>query len=160
VDKELINKLFTYKDGNLYWKSKFSKYSSIKIGQEAGYIDTEGYKRTKINKKLYGNHQLIYLMFYGFIPLQIDHANQNKLDNTIENLRIVTKSQNQHNKTIQKNNTSGVKGVSWYKRLKKWQVQIMVNKKPLHFGHFADLELAELVAIEARSKYHGKFASW
>ena len=104
MNKELANKLFLYKDGNLYWKSKFSKYSSIKIGQEAGYIDSDGYKRTKINKKLYGNHQLIYLMFYGFIPPQIDHANQNKLDNTIENLRIATKSQNQHNKTIQKNN--------------------------------------------------------
>lgn len=159
MNKQLVDKLFNYSDGKLYWKSKFSKYSNIKIGKEAGYIDSDGYKRIKINKKLYGEHQLVFLMFYGYIPSQIDHINKNRLDNSLHNLRIATHSQNQHNKAIQKNNTSGVKGVSWYKRLKKWQVQIMINKKSIHFGHFEDKELAELVIIEARNKYHGKFAS-
>lgn len=159
MNKDLANKLFLYQDGKLYWKSKLNQFSRAKIGEEAGYIDSDGYKRTKVNKKLYGTHQIIFLMFYGYIPQQIDHANRNKLDNRIENLRLATISQNQHNKNIQKNNTSGIKGVSWYKRLKKWQVQIMVNKKSIHFGHFEDLELAELVITEARQKYHGNFAS-
>lgn len=159
MNKELAHKLFTYNNGKLYWKAKFSKYSNAKIGSETGSIDCDGYKRTKVNKKVYGTHQLIFLMFYGYIPTQIDHINKNKLNNSIENLRVASHSQNQHNKAIQKNNTSGVKGVSWYKRLKKWQVQIMVNKKAIHFGHFDDLELAELVATEARHKYHGIFAS-
>jgi hypothetical protein len=52
----------------------------------------------------------------------------------------------------------GVKGVNWNKSNKQWRVRVQVNKKRIHIGDFKDLELAELVAIEARNKYHGNFA--
>lgn len=44
------------------------------------------------------------------------------------------------------------------KKNKKWNVTLAANNKSMYFGSFDDLELAELVAIEARDKYHGKFA--
>ena len=159
MDKELANKLFSYDDGKLYWKSNLNQFSRAKIGLETGYVAGDGYKRTKINQKLYGTHQIIFLMFYGYLPKQIDHINRDRLDNRIENLRAATNSQNQHNKSIPKNNTSGIQGVTWNKRAKKWYVQLMFNKKPMYFGVYKDLELAELVITEARRKYHGDFAS-
>ena len=159
MNKELVNKLFDYSNGKLFWKSKFSKYSNIKIGQEAGCFDNEGYQRTKINKIVYPNHRLIFLMFHGYMPKKIDHINKNKSDNRIENLRKATDSQNQHNRTVSKNNTSGVKNVSWSKRIKKWQVIVMLNNKYNHCGYYSDIELADLVAQEARNKYHKEFAS-
>ena len=66
--------------------------------------------------------------------------------------------QNAYNTKIRTNNTSGVKGVSWHKKDKKWRVRVCVDGVNNFIGNFDDLELAELVAIEARDKYHGKFA--
>jgi hypothetical protein len=56
------------------------------------------------------------------------------------------------------NNTSGIKGVCWHKSTNRWYVQLQVNKKMKYLGIYEDIELAELVAIEARAKYHGEFA--
>ena len=81
----------------------------------------------------------------------------NRNDNSIENLRPAN-SKNQQNAKIRKDNKSGIKGVYWFAELKKWKVDIGVNGKRKYIGVFNDLELAELVAQEARDKYHGKFA--
>ena len=56
-------------------------------------------------------------------------------------------------------NTSGVKGVSWRRKSKKWTVRVTVDGEYKSFGSYDDLELAELVAIEARNKYHKEFAN-
>ena len=57
-----------------------------------------------------------------------------------------------------KTNTSGIKSVSWDKNRNKWHVQVISEKKVVFQKRFDDIELAEFVAIEARNKYHGKFA--
>ncbi len=80
------------------------------------------------------------------------------MDNRIENLRLATASQNMMNRKKFKNNRSGVTGVSWHKKSERWFVYIDANKKRKNIGYFDDFELAELVAIEARDLYHGKFA--
>jgi hypothetical protein len=91
------------------------------------------------------------------LPKEIDHINGDRQDNRLENLREVTRSQNQLNKSLAKNNTSGTKGVSWHKKSKSWTVRLSVDKQSKNIGYFKDLELAELVAIEARNKYHGNY---
>jgi hypothetical protein len=55
-------------------------------------------------------------------------------------------------------NKSGCKNVSWCNSKKKWAVQLSINGKQTNIGRFANLEFADLVATEARSKYHGAFA--
>lgn len=89
---------------------------------------------------------------------ELDHINDNNTDNRIENIRSASRSQNMWNTGLAKNNTSGVKGVTWKADKHKWRVRIGVNGKRIHIGDFADFELAELVAFEARAKYHGQFA--
>jgi hypothetical protein len=57
-----------------------------------------------------------------------------------------------------KNNKSGYKNVQWNKNSKKWHVRLIVNGKDKNFGYFDDVELAGLVAEEARNITHKEFA--
>jgi len=155
LTQDYLKSIFEYKDGNLYWKIK--TLNKIPIGSEAGFVDV--YKRIGINGKIYSCHRLIYLFHYGYLPKFVDHIDNNKLNNKIENLREATVSQNACNQKLKKNNTSGIKSVFWHKNKQKWTVAIKINSKLKNLGYYHDIELAELVAIMAREKYHGNFAN-
>ena len=88
----------------------------------------------------------------------IDHINTNKLDDRRENLRIATNQQNQCNKNKTKSNTSGFKGVCFYKQTQKFVAQIRINGKKKHLGYFATAEGAHEEYKRAAVKYHGEFA--
>lgn len=87
----------------------------------------------------------------------VDHINHDTLDNRKSNLRIVTHQQNMLNSSVNKNNTSGVKGVSWNKKYKKWNANIGFNGKNIYLGCYNDFEDAVKVREEAEIKYHGEF---
>ena len=91
---------------------------------------------------------------------ETDHIDRNALNNQRSNLRIVTHSQNQMNKGMGKNNTSGFKGVSWDKNSKKWQANIKENNKRLYLGLFETKEEAYKAYVEACKKYHRDFANY
>ncbi len=140
--KELQNFLhvnFEYKEGALYYKNKISHKS--KIGEKAGHL-LNGYLITQIQKTTYRVHQLIFLYHHGYIPKIIDHIDRNPLNNNIENLREVTKSENGFNRGKNKNNTSKYKCVTYMKDKKKWKAYIKINGKQKHLGYFMAPELA------------------
>lgn len=87
----------------------------------------------------------------------IDHINGNKTDNSIENLRWCTVSENMHNRTINGNNTSGCKGVCFSKRTKKWLAQIKLNNKTISIGYYDKLEDAVLARKTKASQIFGVF---
>lgn len=89
--------------------------------------------------------------------MQIDHINHDTLNNTRENLRAVTISQNQMNKRTYSNNTSGCKGVSWCKWAKKWKMSISVNKKTIN-KYFTDFFEAVCARKSAENKHYGEYA--
>jgi hypothetical protein len=72
--------------------------------------------------------------------LEIDHIDRNRLNNCKDNLRVVTRQENMHNKSIYKTNTSGHIGVKWNTKLSKWVAQITKNKKRIHLGVFDNLQ--------------------
>ena len=152
---EYVCSLFEYIDGDLYWRVN---RGPSKAGDKAGSKNNTGYLHVSIDSKLYKNHRIIWLMHNGSSPKFVDHIDGDPLNNKIENLRGATQSQNMMNLKTPRTNTSGIKGVSWYKPRRKWRVSVTVNGKQKSFGCFDDIELAELVAIEARNKYHGEFA--
>jgi hypothetical protein len=156
ITQDQVKDLFEYRDGELYWKVSLS---NIKAGTKTGCVNSNGYLQTTINGKNYRTHRLIFLMFYGWFPKCIDHKDNNPLNNKIDNLRPATIAENNWNRGINKNNTSGIKGVSWSKARNKWVVYIKINNKQKNIGGFDDLELAELVVTIAREKYHGAFAN-
>jgi len=151
VTQERLKELFEYRDGFLYAKSGFQpKFTPI--------TNQHRYVRMRVDGKVYVLHRLIFLYHHGYLPKIIDHKNNDRADNKIENLREVTQSQNCLNRKTQRNNTSGAKNVRWDKKVNKWVVEISINRKRTFFGWHEDFELAELVALEARDKYHGAYA--
>ena len=85
------------------------------------------------------NHRFIIESYYGITlrPEQhINHINHKKDDNRLDNLEIVTNAQNRQYQKKHKDNTSGIKGVSWHKPLKKWKAHICFQKKRLHLGYY------------------------
>ena len=155
ITQELVKELFEYQDGNLYRKTKIKQTN---IGDLSGTFDSKGYRQTRINGVKILNHRIIFLMFHGFLPDYIDHIDGNPKNNKIENLRNVTQTQNCQNQKIPKNNTSGLKNVSWHKLQKKWQVRINVNGALKHFGFYHDIQVAKFIAETMRHKYHQQFS--
>ncbi len=76
------------------------------------------------------------------MPKEIDHIDRNKLNNKIENLREVTKSENMANRKKHKTNKSGYKGVAYHKASKKWRASVRINKKDVWIGCYKTPELA------------------
>lgn len=149
--KEYLDSVLTYSDGELYWKK-----NNKPIGKT---IDRFGYRKFQVNYKTMFVHRIVFAMHNGYFPEFIDHVDGNKLNNKFENLRAATSSENNSNKKAMKTNKIGIKNVCWIKSNKRWRVQIVKNGKHCVSKDFADLELAMLVAVEGRDKFHGNFAN-
>ena len=159
VTQERIKELFDYQDGQLIWKVK--KAQCVKIGTAAGSIGTANglkYVCVEIDNVSYKLHRLNFLYHHGYLPKCVDHKDGNTLNNQIENLREATHSQNSLNSKFRISNTSGYKNVHYVKRNQKWRVMMKIRGVNKSFGCYDDLELAGLVAAEARDKFCGQFA--
>lgn len=156
LSKEQLLDIFEYRDGELYWK--IATTNRHKSDRMAGSMHPSGYKYTGIYGKRYKNHRIIFMMHHGYLPKEIDHIDRNPSNNRIENLRESNRVLNMQNTGTRKNNKSGIPNVCWHKANGKWSVKMNVNKQSKHFGYFDDLELAELVAIEAKNKFHRQAA--
>jgi hypothetical protein len=87
----------------------------------------------------------------------IDHKNGNKLDNSRENLRKATKSENCQNSKTPKSNSSGYKNVCWYKQQGKWGVNIRSGGESFFGGLFEDISEANKAAIRLREELNGEY---
>lgn len=134
----------------------FTKKSTNK---KSGTLTYSRYIRIQINNKAYYAHRLAWLYIYGCMPKYVDHINMDRSDNRLCNLREATNSQNQCNKKTYKNNTSGIKGVSWFERDKNWRVRIQINGKNIHLGYFDTLDKAKIAIDKERIKVHGEFSN-
>lgn len=128
------------------------------LSKEVGFFEADGYRRIGINRKRYAAHRLAWLYMTGEWPEnQIDHVNGIRGDNRFLNIREANHSQNNHNKRKQSNNTSGYKGVSWYKHAKKWRASIKLDNKTKCIGYFLTAELAYDAYRKAAKELHGDF---
>lgn len=154
TQKELKESLCYEKETGLFFWIISKANNRIKPGDIAGtYVN--GYIKIIINKKAYFAHRLAWLYVCGEWPKhQIDHINQIKDDNRFSNLRDAMDVENKRNRTKQKNNTSGVNGVSWYKRDKKWFAYIKVNGKQLDLGRHKD-RFEAICARKSAENKHG-----
>lgn len=154
---ETLHSLFTYEldTGLLRWKVD---RAAKKAGDVAGST-SERYVLVGIDYKIYRAHLIIWKMMTGEEPPhEIDHHDTIKTNNKWENLRPATKSQNMANVGLIGSNTTGAKGVFWYKAYKKWSVQVWKDKKG-HFGGYHETFEAACTAAQAlRQTLFGEFA--
>ena len=79
-------------------------------------------------------------------------------DNRKENLRVVTRSQNNANMGLRVHNTSGCTGVTWHSTRKQWISRISIDKKDIFLGWFNDYDEAVKARKEAEEKYFGEYS--
>jgi len=138
----------------MYQVSNLGRVKSLKYNKERilkGAVNSGLYLSVcfcKCNKQKSMNvHQLVAVAFLNHTinghKLVVDHINDNKLDNTLENLQIVTQRENAYK--TQGKGTSIYKGVYWNKNHKRWYSRIAINGKEKYLGSFID----ELKASEA-----------
>jgi hypothetical protein len=156
---EYFKEHLIYRDGKLYWSLPLTKNG--KEGEEISVsLDSYGYHHTRIHGENYRVHRIVWFLIKGEQPPDIiDHINNDRGDNRIENLREATKSQNNFNSVLAKTNTSGFKNVYWCKQTNKWRVQVKAYGYKKCFGRYEDLEKAKEVAVEARKEMHKEFAN-
>lgn len=87
----------------------------------------------------------------------VDHKDRNPLNNTRNNLRIATRSQNNINIKMRIDNTSGVTGVHQRSDNGKWVARLNVDNKRIELGSFDDFNDAVRVRLEAEKIYHKEF---
>lgn len=144
--KELLH--YNPETGIFTWK--VSPTNRVEPGDVAGCIRKDGYVYIQLYGKKYGAHILAWLYMEGyFVENEIDHENRIKDDNRWDNLRHVSRSCNMRNRSIQSNNTSGVAGVSWCSRNKKWVSQIRINSKQKNLGRYEDFDEAVCLRLAA-----------
>lgn len=136
--QELKERLhYNPKDGAFTWK--ISSCNRAKVGDVAGHVTPTRYITIRINKKSYLAHRLAWFYMKGEWPKnQIDHDNHIRNDNRWLNLFEATQQENSKNQSKSKNNTSGITGVYWEKRRKKWQANIMISGKLKHLIYSDD----------------------
>lgn len=115
----------------------------------------------------YDNYVMLYkegklCRFHRFIlnadkSMEVDHINGNPLDNRLENLRLVTSSQNKLNTKDRYKNSTTYRGVTKLKS-GKFKATITVNYITTSLGTFKTAEEAALAYNEAATTYHGEFA--
>jgi hypothetical protein len=95
----------------------------------------------------------------GFPPSKyIDHRDRNGMNNQRENLRPATGSQNACNQRLPRSNRSGLRGVCWGTKRKKWIASISVSGERRYLGGFDSKEEAARVYDDAAVRFHGEFA--
>lgn len=160
ITREELKRLLTYDSSTGIFTNlvKRGRNGMSPCGSISGSIFTgatgKKYVHIVINKKIYKAHRLAWLYFYGSFPEnEIDHIDGNGLNNKINNLRHVTRTDNCKNLRRSKNNTSGITGIGRHKMSGKWRVRIGVNNKLLEIGYFDSLFDAACVRKSAEIEY-------
>jgi hypothetical protein len=146
-----LNEWFDYDGVTLSWKDK-SRETKI-------CFNAAGYPIIRFAKNARLIHRLVYLMWHGNLPKELDHINNDKTYYAISNLREATSSENKANKGAEKQNRSGYKGVCWDTKFQRWLVRVTKQGKVYRAVNFKSAEDAHEFACLMRDMIHGEFAN-
>ena len=137
----------------IWWSGKVMRHFKSKGWTivENKCNQSNGYNVIDINNKKYRRQRLVMAAYKPAFDINnlkhlIDHIDHNRLNNSMDNLRVVTNSHNQMN--------TNAKGYTWDKDAKKWRALIMLNGKKKHLGRFATEEEARAAYLKGKEKYH------
>ena len=127
--------------------------------------NSEGYNHVHLSKNCKGKilsvHRLVAKSFIKNPEEKpyVDHIDNVKSNNKVNNLRWCTPQENRYNMSAQVNNTSGTKGVYWHCHSKKWTALIKNNGKLIHLGSFVNIEDAKMARMKKANELFGEFVN-
>jgi len=122
-------------------------------------LNAGGYLTVCLLGKKRQAHRIAWLMHYGRLPAgDLDHIDRDRTNNRISNLREVSREENARNRGPWRSNSSGYKGVSFHQNTGRFCAEIMVSKRRINLGVFAEARQAALAYDEAAIRYHGEKA--
>jgi hypothetical protein len=143
--------------GIFTWRIRPHKHGA-KVGDIAG-SRTQRYCRVSINGYRYPAHRLAWFYVHGEWPEnELDHRLRISTDNRLSELRPATRSQNAINRGLNKNNTSGAKGVRWNIQAKRWLAFITKDGRKFHLGGFKNFNEAVAARQQTEQRLFGEFA--
>lgn len=154
-----LKQLLHYDPETGVWTWLKARGRNAPAGARAGRVQETGYRHIKIDGKIYKSGRLAHFYMTGKWPENlVDHEDTDKSNDRWTNLRDATRSQNQGNRPLNRNNKSGLKGVSWAARQKKWKADIRFGGRSRHLGYFISKEVAHEAYVTAARQYFGEFA--
>lgn len=90
----------------------------------------------------------------------VDHINNDPLDNRRDNLRVASRSQNLANTLRSTNRYSKLKGARYNKRYKSWSSSIQIDGKLIYLGTFSTDKEAHEAYKKAHAKRYGEFSPY
>ena len=166
LTQERLKGLLDYdpETGVFTWRKRTS--SRVRVGDQAGCKKTDHWGKAYIHVKVGGGdylaHRLAFLWMEGGVPEdQTDHEDGDGTNNRWSNLKRANHQQNGRNRRRQSNNSSGVTGVLWEPRSRRWRAQIKVKGRTLYLGLFASKEdaIAARKAAELEHNFHPNHGS-
>ena len=142
--------LYDTVSGEFAWRIPRPK---IQVGTAAGGF-CNGYRIIKIDGRSYKAHRLAWLYVYGKWPLgRLDHADHNRANNRINNLRDCNARFNSQNrKSANSDNTTGLLGVS--PNGNNFKARIRIEGESTYLGTFATAKLAHEAYLAAKREHH------
>lgn len=139
--------------GHFTWRERHGRRGIP--GRRAGTVDFSGYVVVTINGKRHKGHRLAWLYVKGEWPAEaMDHINGRRDDNRLSNLRPAAPGQNQQNRALQRNNRSGITGVSWDSAAGKWRAGIRMAGRSRNLGNYETKEQAAKAYRSAKVELH------
>lgn len=149
------DKKIVYAIGGCVEPHRIKRWNLMFAGNRAGSLVPTGYIVLRIAGVSYFAHRIIYAMYYDDImcdaSLQIDHIDGNRANNCISNLRLVSMTENNRNKAVSVRNKSGVAGVFWYAKRKKWRAVLGWGETAKFLGYFSNFDDAVDARLEAEA---------
>lgn len=138
---EQLHELFIYEPDTGRLLNRVSTNSRARAGAEAGSDNGRGYLQLRVCGKALFVHRVIFAMHHGRWPsAQLDHIDNDKANNRLENLREATPAENSRNVGARGRNTSGIVGV--HPDGGKWRTMVSVNGRDFHLGRFREKMMA------------------
>lgn len=128
-----------------------------KAGHTAGTVKNGGYIQIHACGRLYYAHRLAWLFTHNAWPQgHIDHIDGNPTNNRLENLRDVSVLVNMQNqrRAHASNKSSGLQGVSYDARTKRWAAKISIQNRTKNLGRYDLPEQAHEVYLRAKRAFH------
>lgn len=144
-------------DDDLYdWLNQWKWYAKLNTTTGKYYAARTLNGHNGATNKTLRMHNQILIPAPGCV---IDHADTDTLNDQRDNLRQATKSNNGYNQLIRRNNTTGLKGISWHERDQHYRVQVRVGDGKRVVRGFKTIEEAINFRDEMYKKYHREFAN-